>query len=451
MTSARLRKGLIDLRTSFWFTPSACVVVCSVLGWLMVNVRTGDFLENWLGGRLLLGAPVEVARELLTAVATSMITIAGVTFSITIVVLSLASSQYSPRILRNFMRDRGNQLVLGVFLGAFSYCLVVLGSLKDTNGEMQVPTVALAVCMILALVAVGFFIFFIHHIATAVQVEHVLKCIARETIKVMEAQWPEVDGGALVGPEIDELRWNPIPIRLEGYVTTIDYHALAKVATKHETVLRLHVAPGDFIARGSVLASASLHDAKHLGREVARHVSCDASRTIEQDPAFGIRQILDIALKALSPGVNEVHTAVEAVDHLTNIFVIGASRGEPRCFYFDKERLRVIASERDFGELFDYAYRSIRNSGGGHVSLFERVLSSLRLVGEAAKDQARRERIAAQCRAVAETIEQTVHLVRDRQPLVEEAMRLAVELEDESCPDTAPAAEKREKPNEIMR
>ncbi len=437
MPLSLIRKLLISLRTSFWFLPAVMVAAAVALAFWLVNVDVASRLDGWPGSELLFAADAEGSRHMLAAVATSMITIAGVAFSITIVVLSLASNQYTPRILRNFMRDRGNQAVLGVFVGIFAYCLVVLRAIHEVEDqEAFVPSLAIVVGLALALVGVGFFIYFIHHTASSVQATHVLGSIVCQTAAVIRDLWPEKEE---VAPEPDDAlaakRWWMLPAETGGYVMTINYREIAALAAKHGAIVRLHAAPGDYVVEGGPFAAVTLEDPpESLARALSEHVAFSTVRTIEQDPAFGIRQVVDIALKALSPGVNDVHTAVEAVDHLTSIFALAAARREPPRHHFRDDALRVISNERAFSDLLAYAYRGIRNSGGGHVSLFERLLGSLRTIAGFTDDPERRHALAAECDAIAEAVADTVALARDREPLLAEAGRLTRELAGEPPP-----------------
>jgi len=438
MAGSRLKKFLIGLRTSFWFLPGLIVLGAVALAFSLVAVDSQLDLRDWNEGKWVFGAGAEGSRHMLAAVATSMITIAGVTFSITMVVLSLAANQYTPRILRNFIRDRGNQIVLGVFVGIFSYCIVVLRSIVDSAEETFIPALAIFTGLVLALVGVAVFIYFIHHTATSVQATHILSLIAKETAPVIEELWPE-QGTPSQGESVSEPeRWHVVPLKIAGYVVTMDHGEMARLAEEHDLVIRLHGAPGDYVVEGAPLVSIDRdRPPDGLAAALEESIAVSVVRTIEQDPAFGIRQVIDIALKALSPGVNDVHTAVEALDHLTSLFARMASREEPLRHHFRNGELRVISCERPFAEMVEHAYRSIRNAGDGHVSVFKRLLDSLRTVADFTDDPGRRWVLAGHCAAIGEAVT-TVVLERDRQPLRAEAERLAGELSRE-LPTMAPA------------
>ena len=188
-----------DLRTSLWFVPTLLIsgAVALAVGLVEVNSSMdGERLaERW---PRLFGAGAEGARAMLSAIASSMITVAGVTFSITVVALALASSQYTSRILRNFMRDRANQTVLGVFVGVFAYCLVVLRTIRGGDEGMFVPALAVLVAVLLAFVAIGFLIFFIHHIAASIQATSIIEAAAGETLQAVDRLFPADVGEAAV-------------------------------------------------------------------------------------------------------------------------------------------------------------------------------------------------------------------------------------------------------------
>lgn len=187
----RLKSLLGELRSSLWFVPTLMVVGAGALavGLIEVDARLNrELLTNF---PRLFGAGAEGSRGMLSSIAGSMITVAGVTFSITIVALSLASSQYTPRILRNFMRDRANQTVLGVFVGIFTYCLIVLRTIRGGDENLFVPSLSVVVGVILAVVGIGFLIFFIHHIAASIQASNIIASVAEETIKTIDKLFPQ--------------------------------------------------------------------------------------------------------------------------------------------------------------------------------------------------------------------------------------------------------------------
>jgi len=234
-----------ETRTSFWFVPTVIVLGAVGLATGLISLDANVELHVDKRWPLLFGAGAAGARGLLTAVASSMITVAGVVFSITIVALSLTSSQYTSRVLRNFMRDRMNQIVLGVFVGVFAYCLVVLRTIRGGDEVAFVPLLAVLGGLALAFVGIAFLIFFIHHISISIQASSIIAAAAEETIAAVDHLFPhelgdnananddEVDSPA-ASPETQT--WTAIGARKTGYIESIDGDALLALARKHGTV-----------------------------------------------------------------------------------------------------------------------------------------------------------------------------------------------------------------------
>lgn len=302
----------INLRSSLWFIPTVLLIAAMTLAFGLVEVDAafGDRFKPW-GWLPFLKAGAAGARGMLEAIASSMITVAGLAFSITIVTLSLASTQYTPRILRNFMRDRANQSVLGVFIGIYAYCLIVLRAIRDSSdtGGGFVPLIAVSVGVLLALVGIGYLIFFIHHIAAAIQASTILDSITKETLRAVDRLFPQnlgvsAEGKFAAQETVEENRWYRIAAKSNGYIQSVDATSLWKFATDEKVILRLDKEIGEFVVVGESIASSSRElDCQALGT-VRQLFVIGSFRTVDQDVSFGIRQIVDIALKALSPGIN---------------------------------------------------------------------------------------------------------------------------------------------------
>lgn len=301
-----------DVRSSFWFVPALIILgaIALAIGLIDASVFVDQgILERW---PLLFGAGAAGSRGLLATIASSMITVAGVVFSITIVALSLGSSQYTSRVLRNFMRDRINQTVLGVFVGIFEYCLVVLRTIRAGDEGAFVPALAMLFGLLLGLVGIGVLVFFIHHIATSIQASQILAAVAAETLRPVDHLFPEG-----VGQEADDetqsewskpsQTWQTVSASQTGYIQEIDTAELLAFAGEHRTVIRMERGIGEFLIEGtpvlSVLGAIALAE-KAVDR-LRSVCMVGRQRTVEQDAAFGIRQLVDVAMKALSPGINE--------------------------------------------------------------------------------------------------------------------------------------------------
>lgn len=414
----KLRTLLIELRSSLWFLPTLIVLASGVLAVVFIELDSYLSLKLLTNFPRLFGAGAEGSRGMLSSIAGSMITVAGVTFSITIVALSQASSQYSSRILRNFMRDRGNQAVLGVFLGVFTYCLLVLRAIRGGDENEFVPSLSVFGALILALVSVGFLIFFIHHAASLLQASNVIAAAAHETLQTIDRLFPETlpDNGseAEAGPEsnrpLEQQRQIIIPAPKTGYIQTHDEEGFLQLACSTQSVFRMHVGVGEFAVLNSPLVSvysnSSLND--KLVQSIQATYSINSLRTIEEDAGFGIRQIVDIALKALSPGVNDTTTALTCIDYLTAINLRLANRCIAQPLVFEKGRLRVIRKGPTFEQFFSESFDEIRMNAAGKATVILRLVHSFKTIGSATADPGRNLLISRHIALLADLTRKTV-------------------------------------------
>ena len=377
-----LRQLWLKARYSFWFIPTLYLLVAVALAIALIEAD-GWFppgtLERW---PRLFGSGAEGARALLTAIAGSMITVAGVVFSITLVALSLASSQYTPRVLRNFLSDRITQSVLGAFVGIFAYCLVVLRTIRGGDEGPFVPSVAVLFGLLLGFVGIGALIYFIHHISTSIQASHILAAATRETLRAVDNLFPagEDDEGATGVREAVGAggTWYPVAAVRTGYVQTFDTDGLLAFASEHRTVVRMERRVGQFVIEGEPLAAVlGVAPSDDDLRRLRGSYAIGRQRTVEQDAAFGIRQIVDAALKALSPGVNDTTTAVMCIDHLTAILVRLSDRRVESCHRGQDGEPRLLTCGPTYADLVSEAYDQIRQNAGGNVAVLEGLLGSL--------------------------------------------------------------------------
>jgi uncharacterized membrane protein len=373
------------LRTSLWFVPSLIVAgaVALAIALIVVDNRLKtNALSNW---PRLFGASADGTREMLSAVATTMITVAGVVFSVTIVTLSQAASQYTSRVLRNFMRDRSNQVVLGTFVGIYAYCLVVLRTVRGGSEDAFVPSLAAMGALVLAFAGIVVLIHFIHHVTVSIQATHILATIRGETAKAIERVFPQIlvegeredDAEPGVRASLDAVCWRTVEATSTGYIQSVDLDALLKLACKHQCVVRLSRCVGEFVAAGETLVEAGstepIDDA--VRKKMRRAISLGEQRTVEQDVAFGLRQIADIALKALSPAVNDPTTAIMCLDHLQALLVQLARRRLPPRSHFGEGKLRVVVERAPtFASLAEVALRDIARNAQPHPRLTARLL-----------------------------------------------------------------------------
>jgi uncharacterized membrane protein len=435
-------KQLYDnLRSSFWFAPSVIVAYSIALAVVLVEADSAGS-DRWLAQwPRLFGAGAAGARDMLSTIAGTMMTVMGVTFSMTLVALALASSQYTSRILRNFMRSHVTQYTLGVFAGIFSYCLIVLRTIRGSGQVEFVPGLAVFFAFVLALGSVGVLIFFIHHIASSIQASKIISSVAEETIAVIDRLFPEKMGH---GPDEDEdkdqllrslekLTWHPVPAMMSGYIQNVDSDRLLRLARDRNTILRMERGIGDFIVEKTALAALALEDP--LDQETIAAVNSSYSissyRTIDQDPAFGIRQIVDIALKALSPGVNDTSTAVMCVDYLAAIMARLASRQFPSSRRYEEDELRVITVSPTFDRMLAVSFDQIRRSAEGNVAVMARMLSAFENIASLTVSPLRRKALNEQVQWIAELADRTIESAHDRARIERRLMHLRQTLDSE--------------------
>jgi uncharacterized membrane protein len=313
----RLKVALDRLRGRLWFIPAIGVIVAAVLAWVLVAIDRS--LADDFNAFFIFGGGPESARAILSTIAAAMLTFTGLVFSITMLVLQLASSQLSPRVTRTFLRDRANQVVLAIFVATFVYALLVLREVRSVDEGAFVPALAVWWAFALLIASVGAFIFYIDHMAQSMRVETVVDQVATETRDAIERCFPQAAGSL---PPVDL----PVPDAVDivlagdrpGTLQAIDSAKLEAIAMEALTVLEVVAVVGDFVPSESPLVRVRGtgpvdHD------DVRSAITLGPERSMEQDPAFGLRQLVDIALRALSPGTNDPTTAAMAVDAIHDL------------------------------------------------------------------------------------------------------------------------------------
>lgn len=404
------------LRESFWLLPAALCVLAAVLAELLIlaDQRLG---EVEFGPLRVLVTRVGAAgsRDLLGAIAGSMLTVASTTFSITIAALALASSTYGPRLVRNFTADRGNQFVLGVFLATFLYSLLVLRSIRvvDEGGEqIFVPHLAVNVAVLLAVLALGVLVYFIHHIADSIQVWTLARQVRTDLLAVVDRLYPERLGAGYVDDagETDDA-WDlhadgePVSSHNNGYVQGVDLDALLALAAEHDLVVQLRVRPGSRALTGAPLAVLSpptrVDDA--VAARVRRAVLVGQARTPDQDVEFAVLLLEEMAVRALSPGTNDPYTALNALDDLAAGLVALAGRRTPSPYRYDEHgQLRVVAPAVALGDLLDHLLDAVRWYAVEHPTVLHRTLDLVEQVGAATSQPAVRVRLDTHVEQLAE-------------------------------------------------
>jgi len=381
------------IRSGFWFLPGVMAVVAVALA--LVSVSVDEPLTEWMAvnwGWTFTGG-AEGSSALLGIVAGSMITVAGVVFSMTLVTLSLASSQLGPRLLRSFMRDTSTQVVLGTFIATFLYCLLVLRTIRRAEEVAFVPHLSVTLGVILAIASVGVLIYFIHHVSVSIQANEIAARIGKELIERIDHLFPghigqraprrptePPDSGFL---EAFDQEARPVGAEGDGYVQFIDGEALLALAMEEDLVVRLERRPGDYVVAGCALALVwpGTRVTDRLTDQVRSLLVLGHQRTLDQDIEFGVNQLVEIAVRALSPGLNDPFTAMTCVDHLGSALCRLASRDIPSPYCRDRQnQLRVIAPGNTFEGFVDAAFDQIRQFSRSSVAVTIRLLETIAVV-----------------------------------------------------------------------
>lgn len=363
--SSKFFNLLESLRASYWFLPGVMAMAALLLGAgvVYVDVTIGsDWLDAlaWYQSNKPAGA-----REVLSTIAGSSITVAGTVFSVTIVAISFAAGQYGPRLLTNFMSDRGNQVTLGTFVATFLYCLEVLRTIRGGDKGNFVPDLAVLVALALAVASIVVLIYFIHHVPHSIHVNTVIAGIGRKLLADIDNRFPERVGTGAPDDRATLPAGAPLCVagHATGYIRSVNEQALMSTAERCDIVVRLCRGPGDFVRPGQPLfeiwPSASLDEG--AGDALRDSFAVGNSRTPTQDMRFLADELVEIATRALSRGVNDPFTAITCLDWLCAAVAEIGRRASPTAYRLDDEgRLRVIAEPTRFETLVPRIFGTLR-------------------------------------------------------------------------------------------
>ena len=404
--NTRLGHLWLGVRASFWFVPGLMVVGAILLAAAALavdgSISAAD-LPPWVyaGG-------ADGARALLSTVAGSMVTVAGVGFSITIVALVLASTQFGPRLLTLFMRDLTSQVTLGTFTGTFTYCILVLRTVRGADeGQAWVPQLAITIAIGMTLLSVAALVYFVHHVAVSIQAPKLVATVARDLERAIDALYPGAlgEGGPIPAEEeIPTLASDEVVLaRVSGYVQVVDDVALLAVASRLDLCVRLITRPGLFVVRGNpvmVVRPSSRVDAA-VQRELMAALIVGDMRTHEDDIEYSVRQLVEVALRALSPAINDPFTAMAAIDWLGAALARLARAEFPSRYRYDPAgRLRVVADVSTFGGITHTIFSRIRHYGGTSPVVLNRLLEAVAAFAPHVQDRDDRRLVRDETEAV---------------------------------------------------
>ena len=413
---ARLLKLWIQTRESYWFFPSVMAVSAVVFSFFTTAIDARldtDWPENI---PFVYSNQPDGARALLATVAGSMITVTGITFSLTLLAVSHATGQFGPRLLTNFMRDRGNQITLGTFVATFLYCLMVLRTVRNAEEPATasdpvneplgafVPHISVLTAILFTVASVGVLIYFIHHIPESIRLSNVVARIGRELLSMIPELFPESiahdhpatatrDPRRELPDHFVELA-TEVPADADGYVQAIDEKGIVESAKQHDLIIQLCARPGDFVSRGQtlVLVSPSEKIDDEVRGQLQAAFAQGAHRTSAQNALFLVDQLVEVASRALSPGVNDPMTAMTCIDWLQSVLIQLTQREPPdSCRFDDSGQLRIIAEPVTFGEFCESIFDQLRPYFAGDRNAALHMLRMIENVVAAAHKEDQRE------------------------------------------------------------
>jgi uncharacterized membrane protein len=424
--------------------PAVLIVIATVLfaATYMIDVAAYFHhlqLPTWLRS----GNSQSGALQVLIAIAAAIITVVGVVFSITILALTLASQQFGPRMMRNFVRDVGNQVTLGVFVATFVYSVLALGSITVFPHGNFVPHLSITVAEVLLLGDLAVLIYFINHIAASIQLPAVIAGIARDLESAVDTEFPLIDesdaidvglGPRRLEPEdpaellaVIEDRGGVVLAAKSGYLQFVGYAQLAKIAKLVDAVIRLDYRPGHFIVAGRPVAKVFPRGAaKQVEKALAKAHVTGPHRTLMQDPVFAIDQLVEIAIRALSPAVNDTFTALTCLDWISSgLSQISGRDFTERVYRDDEGRIRLIGADWSYPKMVNRAFDKIRQSARGMPAVIIRMLDSLNAVVGATTARSQREVLFRQGEMILSSAQDSVTDPHDLDDIVWHFHRLA--------------------------
>lgn len=413
-----LRRFWLHSKANLWPIPALIVGAESALALALTALDRRSHPVGPGGWRQHLPAVgSDAAFNLLNLIAGSMMTVAATVFALTIVALTLASTQFTPRVMGNFMRSRVIQVALGVFLGIYAYCVLVMREVRGGDTPF-VPALALLGAVVLAFVGVGFLIFFILYLFSSIQASVIAYRATTDSIALVDRLMPQpLEGGAGTeeegGPDLPPVPHDIVSRRI-GFIQSIDEEALFDLACRRSTLLRVRHGSGSFVVAGEALASLADPADEATARAVQAAFTIGPFRTVDQDIAYGIWELVDMALKALSAAVNDTSTGVLCVNYLTAILAHAVQRRSPPALRLHDGRPRLVRALPTFGALLDQAFDQIRHNATDNVAVIIRLLHGLETLARLTRDVERRADLLRHVCLVVDVAERSIRSPHER-------------------------------------
>jgi len=402
----RIRNILALLRGQFWIVPALITLLAALLAFMVLRygsalLGTGTVKFWWL-----YSGDASTARDLLSSLLSGLITMTSLVVSLTFVTLTLAANQLGPRLISIFMSDREIQLVLGLFIGTILYIILVLRTLNDTLGIEGVPHVAVTIASALTVVCLFSLLFYIHKIGRSIIADTVVNEVAHDVRHDLANLLPERDAPDAPPPQLNFPEACPFSLGHSGYVQVIDYDALVSIVADLDGLIEVRVQAGDYVLSHGhhiVLRTHRPLEDDHQG-PIREAFTIGSQRTPAQDPRYGLSQLVEIALRALSPGINDPNTAIAVIDRLGSAFeVIFGRSSQQKVLSDEDDKVRVIAERSDAPRLAADAFDPIRQAAARYPSVLIRMADTFQHLAPVATADTARNAVLSELRKLAET------------------------------------------------
>jgi len=372
----RLRNAMSVVRGQLWLVPALFAFAGAAGAFFLLNHRgllaeEGENLPWWL-----YSGQAGTARDLLSSLLFGIMTMTSLVISVTFVILTLAANQLGPRLIVIFITDRQIQSVLGLFIGTILYLIIILRTLDNTTASSEIPHLAITVGTVLTVSCLVALLFYIHKIARSINADSVVESVFKEIRRTLGEILPRSDPEAQ--PEPDDAifsRGVSLALGATGYIQVIDYNGLVAIGSTGNMCIKIDIAAGDYVLKRGHHIAVSRNPSDAEQKSILSSFTVGTERTPAQDPQYGIRQLVEIALRALSPGINDLFTALAVLDRLgaigEEIFTAGSL---PTALPDQNGVVRVLAQRSATAMLLNTAFRPIRLAGAGQVIVLERMI-----------------------------------------------------------------------------
>jgi uncharacterized membrane protein len=416
------------LKVSFWFAPLVMSVAAILLAWVMYWVDV-HIPNAWLqNNRLVLTGSVAELRNTLITIATTTLATAGVVFTLLTLPLSTVAAQYGSRLLRVFLGDRITQLVLGMFVATFVYCISAATSIPAARIQFEAPQLTATVGLLLMMATFASLILLVQHISTMLQAPNIAAAAGAELLEVVRAEIPdEISSGDSHKPSsqeapdaLVETGGSPVRVRGTGYIQYIDPEYMLTLVQERDLVIRLLHKPGHFVSRGEVVAlvwPAERFD-KQLEEQIGHAFQIGHQRTPTQDVEYAVNQLVEMAVRAMSPAINDPFTAMTCLDYVGNGLALFIRQGEKGSHYYDRHgRLRLVLEPVTFDALLSASFDMLRHASCDNASVLLHMLTVIETISQEAKSPEAREQLLRHVKLIQEESHAGSLIERDRQSI----------------------------------